>query len=186
MPSKYQEAILCLFFWGAFATLWSPRDYTWYLYGPLLGTESLRPRTRHKQQKETRKKKEEQRRAKGCRRMKTWRERGRRARLPPLVALIMLAVLRVVVVFFFYVGILCVCGSSTCDASTRAAAQTKVLLFFFLLLTSYILWTLFSESYWSSRPQRHTTAEKNGVSVVLHRSVRPSQSYGTMRGSGKP
>lgn len=58
--------------------------------------------------------------------------------------------------------------------------------YFFLLLTSYILWTLFSESYWSSSPQRRTTAEKNGVSVVLHRSVRPSQSHGTMRGSGKP
>lgn len=74
-------------------------------------------------------------------------KQGRRARLTPLVTLIMLAILRVVVVFFFHMGVLCVCGSSTWDASTRAAEQTKVLLFFFLLLTSYILWTLFPESY---------------------------------------
>lgn len=58
-------------------------------------------------------------------------KKGRRARLTPLVTLIMLAILRVVVVFFFHMGVLCVCGSSTWDASTRAAEQTKVLLFFF-------------------------------------------------------
>lgn len=111
---------------------------------------------------------------------------GWRARLTALVALILLASLRLVVVFSFMCLFYAFAAPLHGRVHKGSRADKGFLLFSFLLLTSYILWTLFSESYWSSRPQRHTTAEKNGVSVVLHRGVRPSQSHGTKRASGKP
>lgn len=110
-------------------------------------------------------------------------ERRAKACLMPLVALIILVIL-CFVFFFMWVFYVLVCPLHGTHPQGQRSRQRFC--YFFLLLTSYILWTLFSESYWSSSPQRRTTAEKNGVSVVLHRSVRPSQSHGTMRGSGKP
>lgn len=87
---------------------------------------------------------------------------------------------------FFYIWVFYVLVCPLHGPHPQGQRSRQRFCYFFLLLTSYILWTLFSESYWSSSPQRRTTAEKNGVSVVLHRSVRPGQSHGTMRGSGKP
>lgn len=113
-------------------------------------------------------------------------EEGWRARLTAHVALILLASLHLVVVFSFMCLFYAFAAPLHGCIHKGSRADKGFVLFSFLLLTSYILWTLFSESYWSSRPQRHTTAEKNGVSVVLHRGVRPSQSHGTKRASGKP
>lgn len=166
--------------------LWTLRDYTWYLNRPPLWIESLRPRTRHKQQKKKNKKKERgTKKGQGSQGNEDMGEEGWRARLTALVALILLASLRLVVFAF-----MCLFYAFAAPLHGRihkgSRADKGFVLFSFLLLTSYILWTLFSESYWSSRPQRHTTAEKNGVSVVLHRGVRPSQSHGTKRASGKP
>lgn len=93
----------------------------------------------------------DERKVKGYRGMKTQGKLGRRsvrARLMLRGALITRAIL-CVWGFFFNVGILCVCVSSTWDASTRAAEQTKVLLFFpppdLLYPVDIVLWILLKQ-----------------------------------------
>lgn len=182
-PSNDQEAIVCLLFghfhcelWGITPGIWTDLPYGLSPYDQEQGTNN----------KEKPKKKERgTKKGQGSRGNEDMWEEGWRARLTALVALILLASLRLVVFPF-----MCLFYAFAAPLHGRihkgSRADKGFVLFSFLLLTSYILWTLFSESYWSSRPQRHTTAEKNGVSVVLHRGVRPSQSHGTKRASGKP
>ena len=76
----------------------------------------------------------------------------------------------------------CVLVHHTWDVSIRAAEQTKVFFSPSLLLTLYILWTLFSKSYWSRSPQRSATIEKNGVCVCVCVCVLLSLSFSAVWG----